>query len=303
MVRTVERRTLLGALAAAGVAGLAGCSLSPPRTDEQTNEFRDWLHEPGTVGDVAHYPFAAVDVSTFADRESAVDAEAYQEVESFVDYHLAPASLSIDGVDWLVEGSVAGVAACSRSKDELTDALDGNGYVERTTHGEYAIYVPDGDESPTSSVAVTDDRVVSTGNVQQPVDAARAVIDTGTGETTRYADAREPMADLLSALDGDAMTYGQTREAVEESRVEQGVFEGMVADGSALSFDGDATEGQWAFVHQDADDVDLDAVQSWVDSQSDGTVGAFEDLSVSQSGRTALVTGSASIGEAPLPWP
>ncbi|NHX37778.1 MULTISPECIES: hypothetical protein [Halolamina] len=303
MVPTLERRTLLGALTAAGAAGLAGCSLSPPRPDERTDEFRDWLHEPGTVRDPGHYPFAAIDVSTFAVRESAVDAEAYRDVESFVDYHLGPAGLGVDRVDWLVEGSVAGVAACSRSKDKLTDALEGNGYVERTTYREYTLYVPDGSGSPTSSVAVADDRVVSTGNVQQPVDAARAVIDTGAGETPRYAAAREPMVDLLDALDGDAMTYGRTRETVADSGVAQGVFEGMVADGSALSFDGDAAEGQWAFVHADADDVDLDAVQSWVDSQSDGTVGAFEDRSVSQSGRTALVTGSASIGEAPLLWP
>lgn len=303
MVPPLERRDVLGALAAAGAVALAGCSVSPPRSDERTSRFADWLHEPGTIRDVEHYPFAAVDVSTFSDRESAVDAEVYGEVESFVDYHVGPAGLGVDGVDWLVEGNVAGVAACSRPRDELTDALDGNGYVERTTYEGYAIYVPEQDGSPTSSVAVADDRVVSTGNVQQPVDAARAVIDTGAGETPRYDDGREPMAALLDSLDGGAMTYGRTREVVEEPRVQQGVFEGMVSDGSALSFDGDDAEGQWAFVHRNEDSVDLDAVESWVDSQSDGTVGAFGELSVSQSGRTAIVAGSAPIGEAPLLWP
>ena len=46
MVRTMERREALGTLAAVGAAGLAGCSFSPPRSDEQTDAYRDWLHEP-----------------------------------------------------------------------------------------------------------------------------------------------------------------------------------------------------------------------------------------------------------------
>ena len=302
MVRTMERREALGALAAVAAAGLAGCSTSPPTTNEQRSDYSDWLHEPGTVEDVAHYPFASFDVSTFAEHESAVDADVYGEVESFVDYHVGPAGAGVDDVEWIVEGSAAGVAACSRSKDELAGTLEDNGYLEEATYEEYTIYVPD-QETPTSSVAVADDSVVSPGNVEQPVEAARTVIDTGAGEGTRYAEASDPMGDLLDALSGAAMAYGQTREPVEDPRPEDGVFGGMVADGSALAIDGDTADGEWAFVHSDADEVDLDAVRSWVDGQSDGPVAAFDDVSVSKSGRTATVTGTAPIGEAPLLWP
>lgn len=161
-------------------------------------------------------------------------------------------------------------------------------------------------ESPTyqtSSVAVADDSVVSTGNVEQPVEAAWSLIDTGAGETSRYAEASDPMADLLDTLEESAMTYGQTRDPVEDPRPEQGVFGGMVANGSALTIDGDTVEGEWAFVHEAADDVDTDAVRSWADGQSDGAVAGFEELSVSQSDRSVVVTGTAPVGEAPLPWP
>ena len=313
MVRTLERREALGAMAAVAAAGLAGCSTSPPETDEQTSGYRDWLHEPGAIefeepgsdiaDDADHYPFVGFDVSTFAEHESALDSNVYGQVESFVDYHVGPAGLAVGGVDWLVEGSIGGVAGCSRSKDDLAGALEDNGYLEEATYEEYTAYVPDQDGEPTSAIAVADDSVVSVGNVEAPVDAARGVIDTGAGETARYAEAREPMADLLDALTGTAMTYGETREPAEESRPEDGVFEGMVAGGSALAIDGDGADGEWAFVHQSADDVNVDAVQSWVDSQSDGPVAAFEDISVSQSDRTAVVTGSVSVGEAPLLWP
>lgn len=98
---------------------------------------------------------------------------------------------------------------------------------------------------------------------------------------------------------GATFDYRVSLEALRRSTgTASGDFPGRLAQGSALTVDGETASRTWVLVFADADDVPIDDIESWVGS--DDRFVEYEDLQVERADRAALITGAVDTGDVSL---
>ncbi|MDS0282493.1 hypothetical protein [Haloarcula onubensis] len=292
----LTRRALLrrsGVAVAAGVAS-AGCStLSGSGGD--TDVYTRWLPAP-SARNVSHYWFDYYDLSALAAQRESLGGEPTVFERTWapvgLDWDDATAVVAVDGVDVVTaEFDRDGAAADLREAD-----------YERA--GEYKGYVRYRDADTGRVFAVTDGTLlVSSAERYAPASVApserlETVVDAVTGDIERYAEVDEDMRALVEELGTATIVSGTTRGGPDAATTGSGRFENLVARGTSSAVDGDTVEETWVYLYDRPEDVDLAALEAYVEANDDPADGAdapfatVEDISYAREGRTGIVTGT-----------
>ncbi|GAB3689351.1 hypothetical protein GCM10028857_24580 [Salinarchaeum chitinilyticum] len=130
------------------------------------------------------------------------------------------------------------------------------------------------------------------GTPVDPTTVLQAIVDTYNGNGSRYVDDSEAFAELTSTLTTGTIISGQTFEETEETEEDYGQFEGAVARGQSATVNGETSDVEWVVTFGDADDVDTGDLEDWTESSEVETFDDVDDISISTSGRSAVVTGT-----------
>lgn len=282
-----------GLLVGAGaMGGLAGCS-SIPFVGGDTS-WTNWLPEPGTFRNQDHYETYYIEPQAIAEYEDDFD-DGYDSLE---DFFSPPGALDVDfdEVERMVLTSTMRVYMGSFTVEDVVDELEDEEFDEEDEYEGYTLYLgPEEGFSQQVAAAVSENTLLyGTSAEDGPVDGLETLIDTSNGEEDRYVAESEDFATLVDELGGGQFVFGSTHVEAGTDDPENGQFEHQVAVGSQIQVDGETSSRKWVRVFQEADDVDIDDVEDWVD-ENDGNNEAFDDyddIAVSQSGRAAVVTGT-----------
>ncbi|WP_254538301.1 hypothetical protein [Halomarina litorea] len=295
------RRNLLktGVTAATGglVATTAGCLGGAPGVSLLGGDGRytDWLVAPDKLGDSDHYSFYHLRPAAFADHEDQLGSDNYDQLEMLFS---GPAErwtgVDFDEVTDLVSFGPASVYTTEVPEADVVEDLEDEDFDDESDLEGYTVYVSS-DESV--AVGVNGETLVWGRESYQgsdAVDVVERVIEAKAGEEDRYADENEHFTALVDRLGDGDLVYGRTREESDADDPANGEFRDLVARGTTVSLDGETADMRWALVFEDENDIDVDDVKEYVDENdgSDGTFDDLDDVSVSSSGRSAIVTGS-----------
>lgn len=283
---TGTRRDVLrstgAALGAATLASSAGCL-----GVLGGNEYAQWLPEPGTVGGPDHYSFSKFGYSALEEHEDEFGAETDFDV---VEMAWAPADVDWEDVTMHLSFDGVNVVAAEFDREDVVDDFADEDVDEDGEHEGYTV-LENSNES--AAVAVGDGTFVTAGfgfgQLDDPVDAVEAVVDTREGEEDAYLEDSDAFDELTDELDdGDSVT-GVTTEPTTTDDPAAGEFEHQVAQGRSWTVNGDETNGQWVLVFEEEDDVDIDDVEEWVTTSDDREFEDWDDFEYATNGRTAVV--------------
>ncbi|WP_248517401.1 twin-arginine translocation signal domain-containing protein [Salinarchaeum laminariae] len=170
--------------------------------------------------------------------------------------------------------------------------LDGSAQIselELEQSGTYTINAQTYSSGETTPYTLT---LTLVGTPIDPRTVAKSIVDTGAGKETRYADDSEAYAELTSTLTAGTFVSGRTFEETEETAEEMGQFEGAVARGSSVTVNGETSDVEWVITFADADDVDTGDVEDWTEDAEDETFDDVDDISISTSGRSVVISGT-----------
>jgi len=281
--------------ATVGVALSAGC-LSSVGIGGPT--FSDWYYAPGTVEDEDHATATYVDTVVLDDRSP--DLGNFGDIlESALESSLEGTDLDLDDTEWAAGSGGVGFAV-TESVEEVREDLESNDFEEDDQESGYSIYTKNN-----RAFGVKDGFVLSSGASQfvgggggDGEDVVEAMIEAEAGETERYQDANDDFRAALDAVDPALYVSLQSFEERDETFVEQGRFEGTVASGTRLHFpdpEGDDVEFTAVFVYDDADDVEENDVEEYI--QEHVIDGGLDDLRFGRNGRVLRVTGTAGVDD------
>jgi hypothetical protein len=295
----VSRRGLLktsgAAVGASMIASLAGCVGEVPRAGAGSGgsqSFSNWLCEPGTIVDTNHYSSIMMNMGNVRSNEDNVSEDLYENFEAFEDY------LSFTGIDFdemsttLVYNSIY-VVTGSYTTEDVIEELEDNDYDDETDHEGFTIYLS---SDGSTAVGVSEQALVARiqGYDSDSVDAVETIIDTKIGEEDRYVAESEDFETLMRTLDPGAYLTGRTYEEQSNTDTAVGTFEHAVAGGRRWRINGETSNLKTAIVFEEADDIDLDDINDWIDDTggSDQTFDDVDDTDVKKQGRTAVITGT-----------
>ncbi|WP_332898870.1 hypothetical protein [Haladaptatus sp. CMSO5] len=282
-----------GLLVGAGaMGGLAGCS-SIPFVGGDTS-WTNWLPEPGTFRNQDHYQTYYIEPQDIAEYEDELD-DGY---DLFEDFFSPPGALDVDfdEVEGMVIAPTMRVFMGSFTVEDVVNELEDADFDEDDEYEGYTLFLGPEENFGSRAAAGVSDSTLLYGSASEdgPIDGLETLIDTSNGEEDRYMAESEDFATLVDELGGGHFLYAITHEETEIDDPENGQFEHEVARGARIQFDAETSSRKWVRVFEEADDVDLGDVEDWVD-ENDGSDEAFDDyddISVSQSGRAAVVTGT-----------
>lgn len=299
-----SRRSVLEAGAAVtslAVAGsLSGCSSLFGGDDF---DYVDWLYAPGTVQDVDHYWFTAVDLGTWHDHEDEL-GDGYEELrEDTMDFPLEQMNVDFEQVEHELLVGAGGVYIGDFDEDSVVDALEADGYAETDTYEGYSLYRDETDEQFEDLeryIAIDGETVVANAGIANGSDARdglEALVDAGAGEQTRYMDDNEDFAILTDELDSGSFVYGETMEPVAETDVSSGEFAGTVANGTRTRLDGGQTTFTAVLVFEGSEEIDVEDIEAWTETDDFDGADLWEGIDITVSGRTVTVTGETETAE------
>lgn len=262
--------------------------------DEPAGPYREWLPGPDAFEDTDHYFFRYVDYEQLRANESNFDPEVYdqytQDVAIFSDFDITP-----EDVEWVVFvppilSDTPAVVSGSFSADDIADSLTDDGYEEDGEIGEYTVY----NNPSRARFGVTDGTFVLTGDNDS--DDVRTLIETNNGEVSRYQDESDDMATLLDRLGTGTFVGGTTNDAYTEDETDPAAFQfaGQVGFAFTDMVSGETTSTELFMLFETAEDVDMDAVSESTESD---TLANYNDVSSTQEGRIAIITGTVPTEE------
>lgn len=263
----LSRRSALrlgaGGLAAATAGGLAGCSSVPfiggGGGDAGSSKVRKWAFKPGYVGQGDPYRARYLDLSAIDDASEHL-ANSYVEEAStdFEQYFGEPLGVERGDETWTmalgkmrvghVTHSVSDAVATVESKYDFTEDEKIDGYTTVV-----------GSESRVG-FALDGSTVIFVRVFEEPRTALENLIRTRNGDIDRYA-ADEEFGPVVDAVDGDDVI------AEEASNID-----GVVAEGSGATFQGETTKLLSPRVYKSKSDYDREKIQSDVDELDDVSV-------------------------------
>lgn len=302
---SVSRRSLLkrawGGATSATLGTLAGC-LGGSGGDRERGRlpYSSWVYDPEAVDGSPYGSFFALDLAAVNAHEDALRRPTAVKYRNYVDLldleFLGVDTAVIDGMLQtypVTSGPVRSVVLTGEHRPDRIRATLESSSEERTRYREFDLYWDiDG-----RRVAVgVGDRHVLLGYASETTDG-RAVVRTvieAWNENTRYAEASADFATLTEVLGQGDDVSGLTHPPRTETTAGRGVFENAVAKGHRYDFGRSTSRSRYVFVFATEADVDLRAVRTWVEANDDADdrlFGAYEDVTVSRVGRTAVVDG------------
>lgn len=293
----LTRRRLVKAgvgLAALGATGTAGCT--SPQSLIGGGGYTQWLHEPGTVSEADDYDLTFVDTKNLVNNEEEFPEGLYDDFETYVEETTNIVDLDADEVAGYLETNVSRVLLGSFDVDDVGDELEDEGYDDDGDHEGFELFVREDAYTP-QAVGVSGNAVVV---VTRPdaVDAVEDLVDVSKGDD-RYVEENDEMKLLTNKLGSGMLVSGRTHEERDDTDVYAGQFDHQLASGERVRVEGSTTKHRWVRVLEEADDVDMDEVEEWVDEADDDgeTFDGYEDINLSKSGRAIVVDGTIDTDE------
>jgi hypothetical protein len=297
-----------GALAVAGtLTSTAGClgdlPLSGSATEEPPASPRRWLAPPSDLPVAPGFRYTGLE-QLRAHRRHLSD-RLTRALENLGPVSSA-AGLDPEARDAYLRNAPVSVIPASFDRDRAVAALTDEAFEDGGEHEGFRLLVGEGrtfgsivvgvgtDTLVWAQGAIPDDAPPGADTVTEVVEAA---VDVGTGNGTRRVDVDADLALLLDAVGVDAVLWGRTTSAVGETDLERNRIEGQVAQGFNLAANGAESLLREAFVFDDEDDTDVQAVQSWLTSEGMTFADAVDDPDVSRDGRVVVVEGTMPTDE------
>lgn len=298
----LSRRTMMKAAGATtgllATGTLAGCSSIPFIGGAS---YTEWIPDPGEFKETDALFTLFQNNKKIAENEDSFDDDTWDDTEQDVD------DLDIDFEDISMQVSAGPFTVYDGDYEEQTviDALEDDGtgpgaFEEDDTYEGYAVYISeDAGDDPTTAYGVSGTKVVRTRSSgdNNAVDVLEIVIDTKTGNGTRFVDENEDYKAVTDELGSGTIVYGRVRDGENESDdPDSGEFEGEVASGIRISINGDTSEFKGVVVFDSESDVDEGDLEDWADNSLDDSYNP-DDYSVGTSGRIGTVTFSFDTDE------
>lgn len=286
MRRDVLRRGA-AAIGAATVAGNAGCMGVLGGSD-----YSDWLPAPHIIDSGDHYGVQGLDLQSLSENEDRLDGWNLADYED----RWAPAAVAWGTVEMALRFSGQLVVEAEFEQSEVVSAYAGADYTETGEHEGYVLLR--GPEERRAAAVGGGALVLAggvSGDVEDPEKAIGAVIDAKKGNVDRYVDDSDHFDELVDRVDEGDFVTGLTHDLVENPS-ERGFFENQVARGQLWNVEGEQTKGKWALVFDEADDVDVDALEKWAgptQDESDFEFTKWRDFEVTKNGRAAVIEATA----------
>jgi len=260
-----------------------------PEADEPSAPYRAWLPEPDAF-DEDHYFFRYLDYEQLRANESNFDPDVYdrytedEELFSRSEFSAADVTgaVSLEPVN---DGDTPAVATGNFSATAVEDSLTDRGFEEDRDIGEFTVYR----DPSRGEFGVKDGTIVLTGDPDSA--HLRTLIQTKNGEVSRYTEASDDMATLVERFGPETFVGGTTSDPITEEAADPGnvQFAGQVGYSFGDAVNGDTTATEIAVLFETADDVDMDAISEFAGSDY---FTDYSDLSSTQAGRTAILTGT-----------
>lgn len=285
-----SRRTLLGAVGAAGTAALAGCvggvvpGLGTGDGSDSPPDHLGWLARPGRLG-----PATAARVAVL--RPAAVP-DAARRLRPF----LPAVAPGVDplAADRLVVGNGATVLTGSFDRTAVVAAARDAGYTYR--RGVDRFWVLDDDDPETPAVGAGDDALVlawptGTASASTVLDTLLyGRLDASEEPATRWTADSRAVRELTTAFGTAPALVLDLGPAPARTAPARGRFAGAVARGVATDPAGPTRRyGLW---FEGTEPVALDAVRTWAGA----ALTALADPTIERAGRLVTVTGEATDG-------
>jgi hypothetical protein len=304
-VPSTTRRGLLASAGAAAVA-LAGCA-APTRT--VTHRFERWT--PASLFSDRFRRVTYVDAARI--REQNIPAvtptdgpllgwPAHREPPG-LDSGTRPAvdpQVDPEAVDWWLWVGGSGrppsgvVAEGDFDADGIADRLAGGEWLDVSVDGPFRAFQHRG----RWVVAVSEDRVFS-GRCREGADPTETVraFQQAAGGDGRYA-ASEPAFGALCDAIGDSVyaNLSSVTDPFPETRIDRGLFEGLVTRGVGASVEHGEVHARFPVVFADGTDMPVDAVREWA-----RRLDAFDWTRVDAADRTVTVVAGAPVGDVLAP--
>lgn len=304
------RRQFLATGAVAGAGALAGCDRIPfIGGGGGVGELTNWVPAAGEIDPSrSSISFSARSPTQINGNKTNLHPSTFRSYQSSyrtgVPWKSLTLVLSIEG------GAVfTGSYNSDDVASELTTAAgpDNTGkYSQNDSDGSYEIYIPssaDGAESAQDAYAVSGNAIIRarpTGNqfsdnFSSAVANAKTIIGIGEDGEGRAVDNDDNFSTLASELSGTIAQGGTRQEPIGSgaASVSQGNFEGVIASGQSIQFNGATSEVTQVFVFDSASDVDTGALEEYVELNDTGgrTWDYTRNVSVNQSGNAGIITG------------
>lgn len=289
---SVTRRDALRGAAGAVLAGIAGCTSGPMGGGDRS--YTEWLYEPGTVTDNDHYSFQTVQADQIVEHEDELDSEVFSQFEEDIEGRYESFNLDIDDIQSYVSFRGSRVLTGSFDLEEIREELEEDDY-DSEEHEGYDIFVgPD----ERNAFGLRGDTILSIQSFyyDDMDDGVETLIDTKRGETDRYVDESDDFDELVTQLGSGTIRTGRTFEEADSTDERRMRFDDQVARGVSLTLNGQTSELRMVLVFDESNDIDTEEIKEVVEEQAESGSGrwieGFDNIEVSKSGRSAIVTGT-----------
>jgi hypothetical protein len=293
----VSRRSVLklgaGAVAAAGVSGLAGCSAFGGGGGGTPATKYAW--EPGEFRDQDHYSVSYTDVSTVVSNEDKFDEEAYDQFEESYEnlYDNDTIEIDIDDAKWhaRVGNSLLRVLKANYDQEAIGDALDDQEFDDDEGDKGFTLYTR---ENASIAYAMDGSVLLATRSSveDEAADVLEGVIEVLTGDVPTYSSENDDFKTAVSKTgSGMSARYG----TFDEDSRSSDQYDNAVAEGSRTKIKGDQAAGKQVVVYEEGDDVpDKDDREDLKEQYEEFDV---ENVKVNKSGRALVVKGRTDLDE------
>lgn len=260
-----SRRDVLrmgGGVAGAGLmTALAGCSDVPVVGSFFGDEvdYTEWTYDPETLNsDSSSISVTVMNVAAILDEDGVTNKTELRDrlTEDYGE------ELSADDIEFALS---VGFARIFTGSFDGSDVVDGMGVSEDGSYGDFDLYV---DEEAENEVVATDGTYLITSSPYEyaEVDAREEVellVDTYNEDADRFVDVNDDFQLVHDEVNADvyAAINGQT-----ESSTEDAPDDAIVTTGITAEIDGEDTLGTYYLLFKSADGIDLDEVESDVES-------------------------------------
>lgn len=260
--------------------------------------YSSWLYEPGIHLDSDHYAVSYRANAEIASYQDEFDGDVYDNMAENFESSYEFLALDFDEVE--SETTFGGYLAAVLNgyqveRSSIVSSLEDEEYEDDGEYEGFQVFLAP-DES--QAVGLTNEEILLTSSSfdgdAEALEVLETAVDTHNGDENRYVEEHTAFAELMDQLNAGSVVFARTSEETEETDVENGQFEGVVASGSAQLVTGDTMQVQVVMVFDSAEDIDTDDIEEWTET---ATFDAITDTAVSTSGRSAVVTGTTNTDE------
>lgn len=297
------RREVLGrtgrAVLASAAVGLAGCSGDGDDAGAPADPVSvRWLPAPTEIGPHDHYPWTSADLAEVAryedDLPGALRDTPHDGGWEPIDVDWPDVSRSL-----AFQGSI--VIAGDYNPSVIIAVLRDYGWRGEQVDDDTVIFA---DEAADTAAHVGEDAIVlagTVGDVSDPVERVRLLLDTANGDVDRYVTAVAPMGALTERLADGTIVQWQPARVLPDGDPAVERFPDLVGIGTWASYGSGAIDVRYAIAVGDEPDLDSDSLEAFYEDHADddGRFAAWTDVSVSRTGRIGVIAGSIGFDDRP----